>query len=183
MKKKPLKEQIISIPDKVEAVLKDKLLTIKGPKGEVTKLFFNPKVKIEIKDKKITIKPLNSTKREKKIMGSFKAHIKNIISGCLEPHTYALKICSGHFPMTVAIAKDTLVVKNFFGEKEPRELKLKKGATVKVEGDIINIEGPDKELCGQIAADIEKLVKRTEYDRRIFQDGIYITKKDGIEIK
>jgi ribosomal protein L6P/L9E len=31
----------------------------------------------------------------------------------------------------------------------------------------------------QVSADIENLVRRTDYDRRVFQDGIYITEKDG----
>ncbi len=62
-------------------------------------------------------------------------------------------------------------------------MKLKEGVSIKVEGDMINVESIDKGLAGQTAADIEQLTRRTNYDTRIFQDGIYIINKDGKEIK
>jgi len=182
MEKKTLQQQI-ELGEGIEASISEGELKIKGPKGEFSRKFNNPGIKMEIKDKSIIISSKLTSKREKKIIGTIKAHIKNIIKGCTEPYVYTLKICSGHFPMNVALNKDELVVKNFFGEKHPRVLKIKPGAEVKVEGDLINITGVDKEVCGQIAANIEKLTKRTAYDRRIFQDGIYIIKKDQKEIK
>jgi len=183
MEKKKIIEQQIEIPEGIDVSILDKELKIKGPKGEFSRKFTIPGIKIETKDKSINISSKNTTKREKKLIGTFKAHIKNIINGCTEPYKYTLKICSGHFPMNVTLNKDKLIVKNFFGEKEPRVLNIKPGAEVKVEGDLINIVSIDKEVCGQIAADIEKLTKRTAYDRRIFQDGIYIIKKNDKEIK
>lgn len=85
--------------------------------------------------------------------------------------------------MTVAVSKNELVVKNFLGEKVPRIIKLKENVTVKIEGEHIKIESPDKELAGQCAADIEKLTRRPGFDTRIFQDGIYIINKAGKDIK
>ena len=183
MEKKKILKQEIEVTEGIEASIADKEVKIKGPKGESSRNFKDPRIDIKIQDKKIIISSKFNTKREKKLIGTFKAHIKNIMRGCTEPYVYTLKICSGHFPMNVALNKDEFVVKNFFGEKVPRVLKIKPGAEVKIEGDLINITGVDKEVCGQIAADIEKLVKRTAYDRRIFQDGIYIIKKDQKEIK
>src|SRR3989338_3940685 len=106
-----------------------------------------------------------------------------MIKGANEAHQYVLKICSGHFPMTVSINKNELVIKNFFGEKHPRILKIKEGANVKLDGDNINIESLNKEIAGQVAADIEAMTKRAQFDRRIFQDGIYLILKDGEEVK
>ena len=74
------------------------------------------------------------------------------------------------------------MINNFLGEKISRELHLKEGVSVKIEGDIISVEGIDKELTAQTAADIEILTKVKGKDRRIFQDGIYITNKDGKEL-
>ena len=84
--------------------------------------------------------------------------------------------------MNVAIANNELVVKNFLGEKVPRTLILKSGAEVKVEGDLIVVESVSKEIAGQISSDIEQLTRRTGYDGRIFQDGIWIIVKDDKEI-
>lgn len=117
------------------------------------------------------------------IMKSFKAHINNLLKGVVEPYSYTLKICSGHFPMTVSVNKNQLIVKNLLGEKIPRVLDLKEGVTVKVEGENIIVESTDKEKAGQCAASIEQLTRRTGYDTRVFQDGCWITIKDKKEIK
>ena len=85
--------------------------------------------------------------------------------------------------MNVSVSNDRFIVKNFLGEKVPRTLKLKAGASVKVEGNLVVVESPSKETAGQVSADIEQLTRRTHYDGRIFQDGIWIIEKDskGIE--
>ena len=54
--------------------------------------------------------------------------------------------------------------------------------TNKVEGEIVTVNHCDIEVAGQTAADIEQLTRRPGFDPRIFQDGIYITKKDGKNI-
>jgi large subunit ribosomal protein L6 len=106
-----------------------------------------------------------------------------MIKGATEGHVYKLKVCSGHFPMNVAVAGKDFVVKNFLGEKKPRQVAIKEGVDVKVEGEIVTVESCDKELAGQTAADIETLTRITNRDLRIFQDGIYITEKDGKPVR
>jgi large subunit ribosomal protein L6 len=173
----PLLTESIEIPQKTEAKLDGRVLTIKGPKGELSREVIFQKILLAIDGKKISLSSKNATKREKTHLGTLKAHIKNMIKGVLEGHVYKLKICSGHFPMNVSATSDTLTVKNFLGEKVPRVLKLKKGVKVSVEGAEVTVEGTDIEKAGQVAADIEQLTRITNRDIRIFQDGIYITKK------
>jgi len=180
--KKEIKAEI-EIPEGVTVEINGGIVKVKGKAGEVTKELFNPNVKLEKADNKIVIKALKSTKREQKLVNSFKAHLKNILSGVNEAYQYKLKICSGHFPMNVSVKSDEFIVKNFFGEKVPRVLKIKDGVNVKVEGDIVIVDSPNKELAGQVAADIEKLTIRVSYDTRVFQDGIWIFEKAGKEIK
>ncbi len=62
-------------------------------------------------------------------------------------------------------------------------MKIKEDVDVKVEGDKVTVESPDKEKAGQCAASIEQLTKRTGYDSRIFQDGIWVVSKSGKELK
>ena len=62
-------------------------------------------------------------------------------------------------------------------------MKIKEGVKVAVEGDKVKVEGTDKELVGQTAANIETLTKIKGRDRRIFQDGIFIINKGGKELK
>lgn len=178
MKLKKMQEEI-EIPAGVEAQVDKNLVTIKGKKGELKKMFPHHKVNLERKEKMIIISSDNATKREKMVMGSFSAHINNMMKGVVDGHTYRLKICSGHFPMNVSVSGQDFIVKNFLGEKVPRVLKLKGGVSVRIEGSDVVVESPDKELAGQAAADIEKLTTIKGRDLRIFQDGIYITNKDG----
>ncbi len=173
----------VMLPQGITAQLKEGILAIKGPKGEAAHSIEERKLHLSIQGNKITISGKRATQRDKMMIGSVEAHIKNLIRGVQEPYKYALKVCSGHFPITVTISGDKLTVKNFFGEKVPRILHLKKGAVVKVEGDNITVESATKEIAGQISADIEQLVRRPGFDTRIFQDGIYITSKHGKEIK
>jgi large subunit ribosomal protein L6 len=182
MKEKELKEEI-EIPEGVEVKLENGMFSAKGAKGECKKSLIDPKLTITVENGKITLSAKKPTKKQKTKVGSFKAHIKNLMRGAAEGHVYKMKICSGHFPMNVSVSGKEFVVKNFLGEKQSRVLKLKEGAEVKVEGEIITIEGCSKEIAGQIAADIEKLTKVTNRDLRIFQDGIYITEKDGKEVR
>lgn len=165
-------EDIIELPENVNASAKGSVITFKGPKGEVTKDFFAENLTVSVGSGNITISAPNNTKRERKIAGSFKAHIKNIIKGVVDGHHLKMKILSGHFPMTVSVSGREFSVKNFFGEKTARTFTLPEDVDVKVKGDEIYIESCDKELVGIAMGSIEKLTRRTNFDRRIFQDGI-----------
>lgn len=173
----------IKLQENVSAHLERNILTLKGPKGEVKRDFSDKKIGIEYKGNAILLKASRLDKVNKKLIKSCAAHVKNMIDGVLEGYKYMLKICSGHFPMNVSVSSNQLIVKNFLGEKVPRTLKLKPGANVRVEGDLIIVESPNKEIAGQVSADIELLARRTRYDSRIFQDGIWIISKDDKEAK
>lgn len=172
-------EENIEIPSGVEVSIDKSVFKIKGPKGELSREFKHPRIKMEKKENGITFASENATKREKKMIGTFKAHIRNMVKGVTEGNVYRLKICSGHFPMNVSVSGTDFIVKNFLGEKIPRMLKICEGVKVKVEGQEVVVETADKEKAGQTAAEIETLTRIKGRDRRIFQDGIYIINKDG----
>ena len=179
-KMKDLIKQEIEIPEGIEVKVDNNIITIKGSKGEISRNLVSRKVNLSIEEKKIIVSTKNkATKREKAVVGTFTAHIKNMIKGANEGHTYKLKICSGHFPMNVSISGEEFIVKNFLGESIPRKLKINKEVSVKIEDKDVVVESINKELAGQTASSIEELTKRKGFDTRIFQDGIYIYFKDG----
>lgn len=180
MKEDLIKE--IELKEGVSAELVGGTLIIKGKQGEVKRNFTHPKVEIIIESGKIVLKATKATKRERTLVGSFAAHIKNMIKGVQEPFVYKLKICSGHFPMNVKISGQEVTIKNFIGESVPRKVILLPGTKVKIEGTEIVISGPDKELAGKNAGMIERLCRITNRDKRIFQDGCYITEKAGKKV-
>nr|AJS11977.1 50S ribosomal protein L6P [uncultured archaeon] len=173
----------IKLQENVNAELDGSTLTLKGPKGEVKRDFPDKNIEIGYKDRVISLKASKFNKVNKNIINSYAAHIKNMMKGVLDGYKYTLKICSGHFPMNVSINNGQFSVKNCLGEKVPRTIKLKPGADVKVEGDLIVVESPSKEIAGQVSAAIEQLTRRTKYDMRVFQDGIWIISKGDKEIK
>ncbi len=159
------------------------IFTIKGPKGEVQRPFYSTEIKTTVQNNKVLFEPTHKhTQDHKRMINTYKAHLKNIFKGVTQGHVYHLKICSGHFPMNVAMKGQTLEVKNLFGESVPRTLIIPEGVTVKVEGDKITVQGIDKEKTAQAAASIEQLTRRPGFDKRVFQDGIYLLDKDGKEL-
>ncbi|MEK6969688.1 MAG: 50S ribosomal protein L6 [Nanoarchaeota archaeon] len=172
----------IELKEKISVRLENNVLKVKGPKGELEREFTYPGVFLTVEGNKIILRAPQATKREKKIIGAFESHIINMVKGVEELHEYRLKICSGHFPMSVSVSGSEFVIKNFMGEVVPRKVHLVKNVDVKINGNIITICSLDKEAAGQAAAQIESLCRVTNRDRRIFQDGCYITHKAGKDL-
>lgn len=172
-------KETITLPEGVTASIANNIVTCKGPKGEVSREVLARGITVSTSEKEIVLEATNASKTQKNLLFTYKAHFKNLVQGVAEGFTYKLKICSGHFPMNVSLKGNKFEVKNFIGEKVPRELIIKDGADVKIDGDIITVDGVNKETVGQVAADIEQLCRRPGFDKRIFQDGIYITEKAG----
>ncbi|HJX05445.1 MAG TPA: 50S ribosomal protein L6 [Candidatus Nanoarchaeia archaeon] len=176
--KQDLKEEL-RIPENTTMTLDNRIFTIKGPKGEVKKRFYNPKITARIIGNSVVFESKKATKREKKLIKTYIAHLKSMIKGANEMHVYKLKICSGHFPMTASVKGNLFELKNFYGETVPRTTALPEGVNVKVDGQYILIEGADKAAASKAASLIELLTRRPGFDKRIFQDGIFIVEKDG----
>ena len=178
MKIKSLIEDV-AVPEGNDIFINDKILKIKGPKGELIREFSEPLIGINVENHNVVIKSLARSlkKKDKRNFRTIRAHIKNMINGVNKGYVYKLKVCSGHFPITVNIEGNSIVVKNFLGEKVPRRLKFE-GVKVSIDGDIISVNGNDKELVGNTSASIERLTKIKGRDKRIFQDGCYIISKE-----
>ena len=180
MKKEIFQE--IEIPKEVEANIDGSLLTIKGSDGEIKREFNLEGFGLEKKENKIIIGPKKATKKEKKLINTNAAHIRNMIAGVQKKFEYKLKIAFTHFPINVENKDGEIIIKNFLGEKIPRKSKILMGVDINIEGDIITVRSHNKELAGQTAANLETATKIKNKDLRIFQDGIYITSKAGREI-
>ncbi len=173
----------VEIPEGVEVTVEGNTVKVKGPKGELQRELKYPGVKILLEDGKVAVFKEFPRKKDIAIARTFKAHIANMIKGVTEGFTYKLKVLYSHFPMTVKVQGNEVVIENFLGEKNPRRARILPGVTVKVMGQEIIVEGIDREAVGQTAANIEQATRITKWDRRVFQDGIYIVEKAGKPIK
>ncbi|NPE27114.1 50S ribosomal protein L6 [Methanococcoides sp. SA1] len=172
----------IEVAEGVEVSVNGKEFVVKGNGKELKKSFDIGKIKASVKDGKVILEAKGASKRESKMMGTIWAHLKNMIKGCGEDFVYELEICHVHFPMNVKADGNVITIKSFLGETTERKSKILDGAKVDISGNKITVTGADIEAAGQTAANLEKATRLTGRDRRIFQDGIFITKKPSGEI-
>lgn len=169
-----LKEQV-NIPDGATATIKDEVLTVKGEKGEVFRLFSHPKINLKVNGNIVEIHGKDIRRREKALVGTYKAHIKNMIRGVTKGYEYKMKTVFSHFPIKTSVEGNEFIIQNFLGERSPRRARILEGVNVEVKSDEITIKGIDKEKVGQTVANIERATKVKNRDIRIFQDGVYLT--------
>ncbi len=173
-----IKEEII-IPDNVEITLESDNLTVKGEKGSISRIFSYPKIDLKIESNVIKIHCKNPRKKEKALMGTFVAHINNMIKGVTEEFEYKMKTVFSHFPIKTSVEGNEFVIQNFLGERSPRKAKILEGVTVEAKGDDVTARGVDKEKVGQTVANIERATKVKKRDIRVFQDGVYRISRGG----
>lgn len=166
----------VEFPQGVSGSLENSTLTVKGPKGELSRKF--PSI-VSLEGNTVIVQMKNTTRNGKRTVMTTLSHINNMIKGVIEGYNYSLQICTVHFPMNVSIDKNEVVIKNFLGEAKERRSKILPGVEAKLEGDFIRIFSIDKEAAGQTAANLEAKTKVRKKDRRVFQDGIWIIEKPG----
>jgi len=173
-------EIIIEIPEDISLNIKDMMVTIEGKKGKITKDFSHvKKVEILYQDNKVTLTSYFPRKSTEAKLGTLRSIIQNAIDGVTKGYTYKMKIAYAHFPITVDIDKNRILIKNFIGERSPR-ITFKAGThpiEIKASKEDVVISGIDKEEVGQTAANIQKTCRIRKKDKRIFQDGIYVFEK------
>jgi len=172
-------EREIEIPEGISVEVEGAKVKVSGAKGSVERSFkglFG--IKLEKSDKKIKISCESDRRKSKAVVGSLAAHIKNMFHGVTEGYEAKLRVIYSHFPVTVKVESGKILIQNFLGEKIPRIAKIVGDDTkVEVKGADIVVSGTYIEAVGQTAANMEQATKIRKHDRKVFQDGIYITKK------
>jgi large subunit ribosomal protein L6 len=149
----------ISLPAGTEAKIEDNKIIVKGPKGELTQEL-NDLVQVEIKDNEIVVSIKDKEdKKEKSFWGLYRSLINNMVTGVSEGFEKKLEINGVGYRAAVSGQKLTLNV----GFSHPVDFNLPAGITGAVEGNVITISGFDKQLVGELAAQIRKIRKPEPY--------------------
>ena len=151
-------KQPIQIPKTVLATLDGNMLRMKGPRGEVSRLFKRD-IKISINDGEIRLEPIRHTLFSKALWGTYASHIKNMALGTAQGFEKKLIIEGVGFRAEVSQKKLVLQV----GFSHPVEVKIPEGITLTAEKNVLTIQGADKELVGQFAAYIRSIKKPEPY--------------------
>lgn len=175
----------VKIPENIEVVIEGKSIIVRGLKGEIKRDFSNPrfnkKLSIEKKENEIIVTSKEDNRPMKSMVGTICANLNNMFIGVSKGYKYTLKVYFVHFPVSIETKQEgeytEILIKNFLGERKPRRLKVK-NVKVEVSGDLIILRGIDKEAVGQIAGRLESITKIRQRDRRVFNDGIFLVKRE-----
>ena len=182
----------VEIPENVEVKLDGYKVRVKGPLGELEKDFSYARLRniiIRMEDRKIVVEMYLGRKKEYATVRTIASHIKNMIIGVTKGFRYKMKIIYAHFPMSVKVEGDKVVIENFLGQKAKRYAKIVGNVKVYVQRDDVIIEGIDIEAVGQTAANIHLATHLTGKMRLCphgreggpgVLDGIYLYEKGHI---
>ncbi len=142
-------KQPILLPEKVDIKIDGGSIKIKGPKGELHKSF-SCLVKVELKDKAVNVKPLNDSRESRGLWGVTRTMISNMVTGVSVGFKKSLEFNGVGYK--AAVSGSTLNLSLGFSHQIDHKLPL--GVKAIINKNIIELEGADKELIGQIAATI-----------------------------
>ena len=173
-------KKTVAIPDDVAVSIDGRMVTVSGPKGEVSRELWYPHITIQqIEDAiSVDVDAAMIRKKQKAMVGTLASHIKNMIDGVTHGYRYRMKMVYSHFPVQLRIDGGKFIIGNFLGEKKDRVAQILDGADVEINGDEVTVTGINKESVGQTAANIEQATKIKARDPRVFQDGIYVIGKE-----
>jgi large subunit ribosomal protein L6 len=171
----------ISIPDGVTVTVSDKnLVTVKGPKGELSRTI-DPDMKIDVKDGSIEIVRPTESKRHKSMHGLSRTLINNMVVGVKDGYKKELELIGVGYRASVQnnVLELNLGYSHNIFLGLPPELKVNAVAE-KGKNPEVSIEGIDKELVGMVAAKIKSLRKVEPYKGKgVRYKGEYVRRKAG----
>lgn len=149
----------IDIPQNVQVELNGKILKVKGPKGELTREFRN-EINIVIEDNQVVVTRDSDDKLNRSLHGLTRTLIANMINGVTNGFDRALEISGVGY--RAQKQGDKLVLQ--MGYSHPVEFPAIPGIEIEVPAPTkIIVKGINKELVGQIAANIRKVREPEPY--------------------
>jgi large subunit ribosomal protein L6 len=165
----------ITLPGGITADLQATQITIKGPKGELSRPLL-PSVKVSLSDNVLTLEPKDETADTKAKHGLMRALIANMVTGVNEGFTKQLEIHGVGYRASAAGKTHKLSL----GYSHDINFEVPDGIEVSMQESNIIVSGIDKQLVGQTAARIRAYRKPEPYKGKgIRYTGEYIIRKSG----
>ncbi|KEZ18183.1 50S ribosomal protein L6 [Mycoplasma capricolum] len=152
--------RLLQIPNGVEVkIAENNLVTITGSKGTLSKQF-SPLIKIEVEENKLITKRLNEQKHTKQLHGTTNSLLQGMLIGVSEGFKKELQITGVGYKAAVNGSKLNLSL----GYSHPVEFEIPDGVVIQaVKPTELAITGIDKQLVGQVAANIRAYRKPEPY--------------------
>lgn len=164
-----------TIPAGVEVNVVGNVLTVKGPKGTLTKNV-HPAVTITVADGNATVEPVAGNPLATAMWGTYAAHVKNMVLGVTEGFTKKMQIEGVGY--RAEMKGRTLALS--MGFSHPVNVVVPEGIESVVDKNIITLTGADKEALGQFAADVRAIRPPEPYKGKgIRHVGEFVIRKQG----
>jgi large subunit ribosomal protein L6 len=143
----------VPLPKGVTATIAGRTITVKGPKGEITRTM-HPDLTLALEDDAVAVRRPSDEPRHKALHGLTRTLVANMVEGVTHGFSRALEIQGVGYKAEVKPFGVQLVV----GYSHPVPYHAPKGITITVEGNTqVKVQGVDKELVGQVAAELRSV--------------------------
>ena len=153
----------ITIPAKVTVSQKDNVITVKGPKGELSQ-YVNPDIKIEVNDGSLTVSRPDDSKQNRAYHGLYRALINNMVIGVSEGYKKELELVGVGYRVTNTgnLLDFSLGYTHNIYMMLPPEIKVETKSE-RNKNPLVILESADKQLIGQVCAKIRSFRKVEPY--------------------
>jgi large subunit ribosomal protein L6 len=166
----------VVVPKGITVTQNGQTLSVKGPKGELVRTF-HPEIQIAIQGDQVLVTRPSDEPKHKALHGLTRSLLQNMVDGVAKGFLKVLEIQGVGYK---AEAKPT-GLQLALGFSHPVHYKAPAGIKFTVDNNtIVKIEGPDKEMVGQVAAEIRNLRKPEPYKGKgVRYQGEVVRRKAG----
>ncbi|MCM6931873.1 50S ribosomal protein L6 [Enterococcus italicus] len=168
--------KIVVLPAGVEVKQNGSDITVKGPKGELTRTF-SKDIEMKIEGNEVTFTRPDDSKEMKTIHGTTRANFNNMVVGVSEGFQKALELIGVGYRVQLQGSKLVLNV----GYSHPVEIEAPEGITIEVPANTsVIVKGISKETVGELAANIRGVRPPEPYKGKgIRYVGEFVRRKEG----
>jgi large subunit ribosomal protein L6 len=166
----------VSVPKGVSVDLQGSTVAVKGPRGELRRSL-HPEMKLALSDGVFTVERPSEDKRHKALHGLTRTLVQNMVEGVSKGFSKTLEIQGVGYKAEAKPYGVNLIV----GYSHPVKYEAPKGIKISVENNtVVKIEGADKEIVGQVAAELRQVRPPEPYKGKgIRYQGEQIRRKAG----
>lgn len=166
----------IAIPDEVKVEISERKIKVTGPQGELL-LDINPRMKVEQRNGQILVVRSSDSKQDRSLHGLTRSLIANMIDGVTKGYSKELEIRG----MGYRAQLKGNVLNLLLGYSHPVDFPIPEGIKIEVPKPTrLIVKGIDKQLVGQVAADIRYFYEPEPYKGKgIRYVGEYVRRKQG----
>ncbi len=145
-------KQPIAVPTNVNVDIGDGQITVKGPKGQLSRAI-SRRITVRPDDGKLLVERSSDGRLDRSLHGLTRSLVANMVTGVTDGFTRRLEVNGVGY--RAAVSGGALVLQ--VGFSHPVTYPAPEGITFAVQGNTITVSGPSKELVGEVAAQVRRV--------------------------